>query len=243
MEPNHHVLNRNHPKETSPLLNILTSSEGHIFLTGISLGLLYTIWLASWVPEKSHVFAAMTVTHFLFGRAAGMSFGYTMKLSYSVVIIINLIIETIILLLFYPLFVFSWRHLLVIRSLRNMMDGLHKAAERNRHFIRKYGLFGLFFFVWLPFWMTGSLVGCVIGFLLDLHPWLNVGVVLAGSYVAIASWAILLQEVHIQVEEFSPYASITILVVIILIVLGGHLAHKRRSDKDSSEEEHTNKSD
>ena len=231
MKPNHHASQDNHQQETSPFKSILSSAEGHIFLTGVVLGVLYALWLAFnslLASERTHVFAAMTVTHLLFGRAAGMSFGYTMELTHGPVILINLIVETIILLLFYPLFVFSWRHLLVLRSLKNMMEGIRNAAERNRHIIRKYGLFGLFAFVWLPFWMTGSLVGCVIGFLLNLHPWVNVGVVLAGSYVAIASWAVLLHNLHAQVAEFSPYASAGILIVIVLIVLAEHFLKNKQ---------------
>ncbi len=234
MELNHHTSQENHSEENTSLRSSLfISSEGHIFLTGLAVGLLYFVWLAFWVPEQSHVFIAMTGMHVFFGRAAGMSFGYTMKLTHGPVILINLIIETMIVLLFYPLFVFSWRHLLVIRSLRNMMDGIQKAAERNRHLIRKYGLFGLFFFVWFPFWMTGAIVGCVIGFLLKLHPWLNISVVIAGSSVAITSWAFLLHKLHIQVEAFGPYASAGILIVIILTVLGGRWLHKSRSNKNA----------
>jgi len=124
MNEDREEVRKNHSKEHSSLKSsILTSSEGHIFLTGALLALLYVSWLA-----------------------LGMFSGYTAKLSHSTVIFVNMLIETIIVLIFYPLFIFSWKHLLVIRVLRNMMARAHKAAEA---------------------------IGCVIGFLLGLHPWLR----------------------------------------------------------------------
>lgn len=209
---------------------LLSSSEGHIFLTGIFLSLLYLLWLAAnglWNPKQTHIFVAMTVTHILFGRAAGMSLGYTVGLEHYLVIPMNLIIETIQVLLFYSLFVFSWRKLLMIKRLNNMMNRIHHVAETHRDLIHRYGLLGLFVFVWIPFWMTGSAVGCVIGFLLNLRPWLTIGVVLGGASMAIISWAFLLQKLHQRVSEFGPYASIGILSLIIALVLAGHFLYKK----------------
>ncbi len=225
---------KNLPKGKNHLKsNLLNSSEGHIFLTGALLGVLYVSWLALngfWDPKKSQVFVTMTVTHILSGRAAGMFYGYSAKLGHSIVIPVNILIETIAVLIFYPLFVFSWRQLLVSRTLRSMMNRTRKTAEANRHLIRKYGLVGLFVFVWIPFWMTGPLIGCVIGFLLDIHPWLNVSVVLVGSYVAIASWALLLRRLHDRIATFSPYAPMIIVAGLLVMALGGHLIHIMRKN-------------
>ena len=218
---------------------LFTTSEGHILLTGILLGVLYFIWLAVtglWEPKKSQLFLGMTVTHILAGRAAGMSFGYTAGFGHRIVIPINIAIETIQVLLFYPLFVFSWQQLLVIKQLKKTMERIHNAAERNRQFIHRYGLLGLFAFVWIPFWMTGSAVGCVIGFLLNLPAWLTIGVVLSGAYMAIASWAFLLYHLHNHASQFSPYAPIGILLLVIIIVLVGQHRHKKQHDHHSSSE-------
>lgn len=212
---------------------LLSSQEGHIFLTGLLLSVFYLLWLAVnelWYPRQAHVFVAMTITHVLFGRAAGMSFGYTVGFGHAVVIPMNLVIETIQVLLFYPLFVFSWRQLLIINRLKNMMDRMHQAAQAHQGMIHRYGLIGLFVFVWIPFWMTGSAIGCVIGFLLSLRPWLTVGVVLGGAYMAIISWAFLLRELHDRASEFGPYASIGILAIIILIAFAGHFIYKKQRD-------------
>ncbi len=155
--------------EQSLLKLLLTTPESRILALGIVIALLYIVGLALswlWSTEKFYVLVTMTVTNIIFGRAAGMSVGYTMELGHSIVVLISMLIETILVLLFYPLFVFSWQRLLIIPALKNIMERTSKAAEAHHEKIRKYGIIGLFVFVWSPFWMTGPVVGCAIGFLL-----------------------------------------------------------------------------
>ena len=215
--------------------SLLKTPEGHILVTGLVVGVLYVAWIALnglWEPKRAQIFVAMTATHVLFGRAAGMSFGYTVNLGHITVILTSMTIESIVLLIFYPLFVFSWRHLLVFPILKKTMDRLHQAAEKHRKLIYRYGLFGLFAFVWFPFWMTGSLVGCIIGFLLELRPWVTIGVVLGGGYMAIVSWSFLLHTLHDQAAGFSPYASLSILAILILLALIGSFIGRNKQQKD-----------
>ena len=119
---------------------LLSSIEGRILVMGLGIVILYIFCLALsflWSPEKFQVLVAMTATHIIFGRAIGMSFGFTMKLGQSLVIPVSMIIETFLVFLFYPLFVFSWRRLLVIKLLKNIMDGIEKAADTHQATIRK----------------------------------------------------------------------------------------------------------
>lgn len=227
----------NSPEEEQRIwAGLLTTPEGRILVAGLVMAILGIAWLTLswlWVPEKSQVLVAMTATNIIFGRAAGISVGYTMGLDHIVVVLVNMLIETILVLLFYPLFVLSWRRLLVIQALRNFMERTGKAAEAHRETIRKYGMLGLFVFVWSPFWMTGPVVGCAIGFLLDLRPWFTLTVVLAGTYLAITCWAILLLEIHYHVAAYSSFAPIILMAIVILIVVFGRLLHGLHREDDS----------
>lgn len=208
--------------------DLFKSPEGRILITGLVLTLTYIAVLSLhflWSPEKFQVLIGMTATNILFGRATGMSFGYAVGLGHSVVIPVNMIVETILVMLFYPLFVFSWQHLLVIQPLKNLMEKISKAAHTHRKTIRRYGMIGLWIFVWFPFWMTGPVVGCVIGFLLGLRPWVNLAVVLSGTYIAITCWAIILRELHNRVAAYNPFAPMFLVVVVILVVLLVHALH------------------
>ena len=208
---------------------LLASSEGRLLLVGVALAFIYTFWLGVKVllsPEESQVLVGMTATGIMFGRAAGMAFGFSQELEPITVIPICIIIETILVLIFYPLFVFSWRHLLVINWLKNIFERIHKAAEAHKGKIQRYGIIGLFVFVWFPFWMTGPVVGCVIGFLLGLRVWLNITVVLTGTYVAIFGWAFFLRQFHDRVASYSSYAAMVLMALLVIIIIVGHLLHR-----------------
>jgi uncharacterized membrane protein len=208
---------------------LLNSSEGRCLLIGVALAFVFTLWLGIKLllsPEDSQVLIGMTATQIMFGRAAGIAFGYSMGLGYSTVIPFCVIIETILVLIFYPLFVFSWRHLLVIKRLKNIFERIRKVAETRKDTVRRYGIAGLFVFVWFPFWMTGPVVGCVIGFMIGLRIWLNMTVVLSGNCVAIIGWAVFLRQFHDRVASYSSYATIALLILLFIIIIVGHILHR-----------------
>jgi len=182
-------------------------------------------------PEDAQILIGMTATDIMFGRAAAMAFGYSLFLPNALVIMVCMIVETILVLIFYPLFVFSWHHLLIIKWLRNTFDRIHRVAETHKGKIQRYGIIGLFAFVWFPFWMTGPVVGCVIGFLLGLKERFNIPVVLAGTYVAILGWGFFLRRFHEQVAAYSSYAGMVIFAILIVIILFGNLLHRTLQEK------------
>lgn len=205
--------------------SLLVGPEGRLLLAAVVLAFGYTIWLGVMLlqsPAQSQMLIGMTATTLVFGRAAGLAYGYSIALSHTRVVLITMVVETLHVLVFYPLFVFSWRHLLVIKSLRAIFDRIHHAAEAHKAKIQRYGIIGLFAFVWFPFWMTGPIVGSVIGFLLGLPVWLNMAVVLAGTYVAILAWALFLRELHTRVASYDPYAAMVLVVLLIAVVAAGH---------------------
>ena len=219
----------NSQQKNPPKSTLLASSEGCLLLIGIALAFIYTLWLGIKLllsPDESQVLIGMTATELMFGRAAAMAFGYTLELGHKTVIPICIIIETILVLIFYPLFVFSWRHLLVIKWLKNTFERVRKSAETHKDKVQKYGVIGLFVFVWFPFWMTGPVVGSVIGFLLGLRIWLNMTVVLAGTYVAIIGWAFFLRQFHKQVASYSSYAAMVLMALLIFIIIVGHFLYR-----------------
>ena len=210
-------------------VTLLASPEGRLLLAGAALAFIFTLWLGVKLllsPEESQVLIGMTATEVMFGRAAGLAFGYSLGLEHSTVIPICMIIETILVLIFYPLFVFSWRHLLVVKWLKNTFERIHNAAEVHKDKIQRYGIVGLFVFVWFPFWMTGPVVGCVIGFMLGLRTWLNMTVVLAGTYAAIFGWAFFLRQFHDRVASYSSYATMVLMALLVIIIIVGHLLHR-----------------
>ena len=215
---------------------LLSRPEGVILLLGLILGLLYLIWLgllsfAS--PDTFQTCLGMTATHILFGRAAGMSFGYAMGLKHAMVLPVNVIIETVMVLLFFALLVLSMQQLEIIPSLKRYTDRVQAVAEANHHLVRRYGIPGLFLFVCFPFWMTGPLVGCIIGYLMGIGPWFNMAIVLGGTALASAAWALFLGGLHERLAGYTPYGPMILVLVFVVIAAAAYFLE--RSNRRNAE--------
>jgi len=188
--------------------NIRRSPEGRVLLTGLLLAAAYIIALGLsglFSFKYFRLLATMTVTNIFFGRAPCISFGYAMHLPHIIVIPVTLLIEVIIVLIVYPLFVFSLQRLMVVKVFGKLLTKIREAAEKNHKIVSRYGVPGLFVFVWIPFHMTGPAVGCVIGYLLGIPMWLNLTVVLGGTSLAIACWALLIWNIQNSTIIFNPF--------------------------------------
>lgn len=210
-------------------VTLLSSPEGRLFVAGAVMGLIFITWISAnfvFSPETAQMLIGLLATQIMFGRATSMSFGYAAGLGHSMVVPVNMLIETILVFTFYPLFVFSWRHIVEIRRLKGFIERTRRAAERHKDVIRRYGVVGLFVFVWFPFWMTGPFVGSVIGFMLGIRLWVNMTVVLSGTLLAMLGWAVLLKTFHQQLATYSPYAPLVMVALLIVIIIGGHVLHQ-----------------
>jgi uncharacterized membrane protein len=204
--------------------------EGRILLLGIVLaiaGLVVSALIAFWSPQTSRMIFSMIFANVIFGRAVSMYIGYAGGYGHDIVVTVNILVETVLVLLFYPLFVFSMRKLVEFQRLKNILDRMHAAAEKHHDTVDRYGITGLFFFVWLPFSMTGPVVGSAIGYLLGLPAWLTILVVLAGTYTAMAAWAYLLLDLYTRTAVFGPWAPVLIIGLIIVIIFAAYLLNRR----------------
>jgi uncharacterized membrane protein len=212
---------------------IVSTPEGQVLLIGTALAFLLVAAFAityQFSRETGNGLVMITVTNMIFGRAAGMSLGYALGHEHLLVIPLNMVIESSLVLIFYPLFVLSWRHLTVFRPLGRYIERVRRSAERHRAFIQRWGIVGLFMFVFFPFSMTGPMVGCAIGFMMGLGTWKNMAVVLSGTFVAIVSWAMLLRNLLERLASYSSAAPIAVVATImaVLVIMHVYRAVKKR---------------
>jgi uncharacterized membrane protein len=209
---------------------LFASTEGRFLAIGLALtALMFLAFGVAWhlYPDKVLPYVAMTGLNLIIGREAGMSFGYASGFSHARVVPFNILVETIQVLVVYPLFVLSSRHLIQLRILQPYITRIQEAAESRGGVVRHFGIAGLFIFVFAPFWMTGPVVGAIIGFLIGLRPLVNIVVVLTATYIAIGIWALLLNELNAwaaTVNQFAPWA---LVLAIVLIAVAMHLLHRR----------------
>ena len=199
---------------------LFASTEGRMLGVGLALtGLMLLAFGVGWhlCPDRILPYAIMTGLNLIIGREAGMSFGYASGFGHAQVAPLNILVETIQVLVIYPLFVQSMRHLIKMRILESFITRIHHAAESGGGVVRKFGIAGLFVFVFAPFWMTGPVVGAIIGFLIGLRPWVNLAVVLVSTYIAIGIWALLLNELNVWASAVNQYAPYALFLAIVLI--------------------------
>jgi uncharacterized membrane protein len=216
---------------------LFASTEGRMLGVGLALtGLMLLAFGIGWhlYPDRILPYAIMTGLNLIIGREAGMSFGYASGFGHAQVAPLNILVETIQVLVIYPLFVQSTRHLIKLRTLEPFIMRIHRAAESGGGVVRKFGIAGLFVFVFAPFWMTGPVVGAIIGFLIGLRPWVNLAVVLVSTYIAIGIWALLLNELNVWASAVNQYAPYALFLAIVLIAAAMEWVgrHRERGESD-----------
>jgi len=199
---------------------VFSGVEGWILLAGAGLALATVLgfgigWL--FVREATLAFAAMTGLNLLIGLAAGMSFGYAHGFGHLPVIVSSALSDTLQVLVFYPLFVLSWNRLIDIGRLGPYLARVHASAESQQGWVRRFGIAGLFLFVFVPFWMTGPVVGSIIGFLLGLRARVNLTVVLLASYVGIVLWALLFSQLTTLAGTYHRWALFAAVIALVLL--------------------------
>lgn len=198
------------------------TSEGKIFFIGIVLSFFYLLSLAvySFISVKdAQRILEITIANIFFGRAAGLTLGYADGFSHFVVIPVNMFVETIVVLLFYSLFLMTFNQLLDYKSLKKFTQKAKKEAKIHEDKVKKYGILGLMLFVWFPFWMTGPIIGAVIGYFLGLQHKVTLSVVLTGTYIAIFSWAIFLKEIKDILSRYSQSAPMALFLFFVFVAV------------------------
>lgn len=208
---------------------LLQTAEGRVLLVGLALLALAllaltVVWFVA--PDQGFVYIVMGGLNLTVGRAAGMSFGYASGLHHSQVVPLNMLIESIQVMVVYPLFALTWTHLIDTPRWTAMMERMHNAAEAHRGQIQRYGILGLFVFVFTPFWMTGPVVGAILGFLIGLRARVNLAVVLTATYVAIGVWALLLNELSRWAATYNRLAPFALVIALVLLASSGRLLKK-----------------
>lgn len=199
----------------------LAHKEGKILLFGLVLLGVYIVFLLFtflFYPDYFQALLSITITNIFFGRMAGLSIGVASQMDISFLVALNFTIETIMVLILYPLFVLSWNKLELIsyQPLNDFLNKSKKTATTYQPMIQKYGVFGLILFVLTPFAMTGPVVGSFVGYLIGFRHWVTLFVVLLSTFIAILLWVYLIK----NFEEILVVYSDTLSIGFLLAALG-----------------------
>lgn len=182
----------NYPKEKLLLFSTLILS----ILLLVYLSLLYLI-----DPTPSSSYTSMVITNIIIGRVPSISLGSSLNLNIFEIVTFNFITEALMVLFFYTIFLYSLQNARFLKPLQTRIEKLQNAALKHHETVEKYGIIGLLIFVFMPFWMTGPVVGAIIGHLMNFSLLKNLGTVFTGTIFALFCWAFL-------IENFIEYIKI-----------------------------------
>jgi uncharacterized membrane protein len=202
---------------------LIKSIEGKLLLTSFILTIFLFIYIFyCWLidPKLYQSVVAIVVSDILFGRAAGISIGYVMKMSEIDIVVLNFYVELITIFTVYPLFILSWKKLFVMDSTQSHMQKIKDSAIKYKPYIQKYGLFGLFIFVLFPFFMTGPIIGSAIGYIMGFSHFITLSTVIISTFIAIILWALFIEQIKHLLASINENAFIfTIFIIICLLII------------------------
>lgn len=204
------------------LEKLFKGQEGNILLLGLLLILALTIFIifSYFIDVQfANKVAGIVFTNVLVGRVPALSFGYAAELSHFTVISANVVAEMIMVMIIYPLFVFSFKGIVKVKVLEDFFNKVQQKKQEHQKKFDKYGRFGLFIFVFIPFWMTGPIVGSIIGFLIGIPHYAVIAIVFIATIIAVSLWGLFLQEIIDALMLFDAHLIWIILFVVVAALL------------------------
>jgi uncharacterized membrane protein len=205
--------------------------EVRILSIGIALALLAGLYLSFLLftdPNLYRVLSSTAFIHIMGGRALGVATCLSANISLFYTILYNFFLEVVIVLITYGIVVLIMRNIIQPRLFRSTVRQAEMTAQKQKTRVKKYGAIGLFFFVMFPFFMTGPVIGAIIGYLLNYKAINNFLIVFSGTLSSIVIYALVGNNIiryigrYVEIDLVKKWGSI-IVVVLILVFLIYHI--------------------
>jgi uncharacterized membrane protein len=226
--------------------NRLDLIEVRILLTGLILSFsagLYLLYLLLTNPGLYRALSSTAILHIMGGRALGIATCLSAEISLFYTILYNFFLEVVIVLIAYGTVVLIMRNIIQPKLFRKVVRESELAAQEQKTNIKKYGTIGLFFFVMLPFFMTGPVIGSIIGYLLNYKAIHNFLIVFSGTLSSIVIYALIGNTViehinqYVQIDLVKKWVSIIVGILIVLFLIYHIKTVKAYLDSETDGEE------
>ena len=193
----------------------MLSEESGVFAVGSLMLIAWFLAIAVlWhLGQPWDQWVIMGFTELILGRGVAIAKAVEMGMQPGLVIFLATYVDAVTVFLFYPVLILACRNLVEGRPVDPHMKGIIESAEKNVTRFAKYKIAGIFLFVWLPFFMTGVVVGA-------LKTWTNMATVTLGTLTAAACWLYTydylygrLTQIHSQIPALFTAALIAALIV------------------------------
>lgn len=211
----------------------MLSEESGVFVLG---SLMLIAWLLAvavlwYLGFAWDQWVIMGFTELLLGRGVAIAKGVAMGMPRGLVIFLATYVDAVTVFLLYPVLVLAYRNLVGGQQVDERMKTILVSAEKNVGRFAKYKIAGIFLFVWLPFFMTGVVVGAVLGHLLGLKTWPNLITVTLGTLSAAVCWLYAYDYLYARLEQINPEIPAIFTAALIAAVVAHHVwveVRKRR---------------
>lgn len=164
----------------------------YVLAAGVLLLLALATLLALAVAVDRNLFVragAVIVASLVGGRMPAVLTGLEVGFHSTIIAALLMLINTGWLFVAYPLFVLFSKQLREFRLLGKMLSGTSDRATTQARTVQRLGTWALPVFIWLPFPMTGAVVGAAIGLLLGMPHRRLLYVVVLSMWCGILSWS------------------------------------------------------
>jgi len=171
------------------------------------------------------VLSSTAIIHIMGGRALGIVTCLSADISLFYTIFYNFFLEVVIVLVAYGIVVLVMRNIIQPKLFNSAVRQAELTAQSQKTRIKKYGSIGLFLFVMFPFFMTGPVIGAIIGYLLNYRPINNFLIVFSGTLGSIMIYALLGNNIinfinqYIHIDVLKKWGGIIIAVLIVVFLI------------------------
>ena len=189
-------------------------------LTGI-----YLLYLLFTDPGLYKVLSSTAVIHVMGGRGLGILTCLSAGISLFYTILYNFFLEVVIVLIAYGIVVLVMRNIIQPKLFDSAVRKAELTAQSQKTKIKKYGSIGLFLFVMFPFFMTGPVIGSIIGYLLNYRAINNFLIVFSGTLASIMIYALIGNNIisfinqYIHIDVLKKWGGIIIAVLIVVFLI------------------------
>jgi uncharacterized membrane protein len=211
------------------------SDRRMVFLLGlVLLGIELVIYIFILVLDSSlaaEILSMISANH-VGGRLAfigvGLEFGFSSALIISIIIFYN----TTYLLIVNSLIVYFWGQTEKLKITKRFIESMKKKAIARTQVSKKWNWFSISLFVWLPFPMTGAVMGSLIAYLEGYNIKNALIMVIPSMWIGVICWALWFDELYEFIEQFGKgktiFITLILLLLPLLIYLGEHLKKVRK---------------
>jgi len=170
----------------------------------------------------------MGLTQTIAGRAASIAQATQANMHPGLMTFLAVFYDSVAMLITFPVLVYSYRNFFERRFFQKHMKRVFDSAEKGLTRLRQFKIASVFMFVWIPFWMTGVVVGAVLGYLLGLRHWVTILTATLGNVAAVLCWVYAYDRLFGWLGKINRNLSVIVTIVIILALVVGRIVWKIR---------------